>query len=216
MSRCEAVDALYQDMAARHRARFRSIHVRRRRLMLASCRRPPLLTGIRRSSRSLRLRRPRTSAAPTSSSSSPRTSSSPFPTVSPRPLARRSSLPTALPPSSKRVAHRYLLRTAGWDGVNSDGGFFDRGKNNPLLLAKSPTANQKELFFASLLFTTTIMTSNFTVLFLPFLSSSQIPFPFPVPSYVTCCTLRTNPAMQLVGVARTICIQRKKFGTERW
>jgi ribosomal protein L20A (L18A) len=28
MSRCEAVDALYQDMAARHRARFRSIHVR--------------------------------------------------------------------------------------------------------------------------------------------------------------------------------------------
>lgn len=28
MSRCEAVDALYQDMAARHRARFRSVHVR--------------------------------------------------------------------------------------------------------------------------------------------------------------------------------------------
>lgn len=28
MSRCEAVQALYQDMAARHRARFRSIHVR--------------------------------------------------------------------------------------------------------------------------------------------------------------------------------------------
>lgn len=27
MSRTEAVDALYQDMAARHRARFRSIHV---------------------------------------------------------------------------------------------------------------------------------------------------------------------------------------------
>ncbi|KAI5810319.1 ribosomal L18ae protein family [Pyronema omphalodes] len=27
MSRAEAVDALYQDMAARHRARFRSIHV---------------------------------------------------------------------------------------------------------------------------------------------------------------------------------------------
>ncbi|KAI4783858.1 ribosomal protein L18ae [Aureobasidium sp. EXF-8845] len=27
MSRCEAVDALYQDMAARHRARFRSIHI---------------------------------------------------------------------------------------------------------------------------------------------------------------------------------------------
>lgn len=28
MSRCEAVEAMYQDMAARHRARFRSIHVR--------------------------------------------------------------------------------------------------------------------------------------------------------------------------------------------
>jgi len=28
MSRTEAVDALYQDMAARHRSRFRSIHVR--------------------------------------------------------------------------------------------------------------------------------------------------------------------------------------------
>lgn len=27
MSRTEAVEALYQDMAARHRARFRSIHV---------------------------------------------------------------------------------------------------------------------------------------------------------------------------------------------
>ena len=28
MSRTDAVDALYQDMAARHRSRFRSIHVR--------------------------------------------------------------------------------------------------------------------------------------------------------------------------------------------
>lgn len=28
MSRTEAVEAMYQDMAARHRARFRSIHVR--------------------------------------------------------------------------------------------------------------------------------------------------------------------------------------------
>lgn len=27
MSRTDAVEALYQDMAARHRARFRSIHV---------------------------------------------------------------------------------------------------------------------------------------------------------------------------------------------
>lgn len=31
MSRTEAVEALYQDMAARHRARFRSIHVRLQR-----------------------------------------------------------------------------------------------------------------------------------------------------------------------------------------
>lgn len=34
MSRTEAVEALYQDMAARHRSRFRSIHVRRPRLLL--------------------------------------------------------------------------------------------------------------------------------------------------------------------------------------
>ena len=27
MSRCAAVDSLYQDMAARHRSRFRSIHI---------------------------------------------------------------------------------------------------------------------------------------------------------------------------------------------
>jgi large subunit ribosomal protein L18Ae len=28
MSRTDAVEAMYQDMAARHRSRFRSIHVR--------------------------------------------------------------------------------------------------------------------------------------------------------------------------------------------
>jgi len=27
MSRCAAVDSMYQDMAARHRARFRSVHI---------------------------------------------------------------------------------------------------------------------------------------------------------------------------------------------
>lgn len=27
MSRCDAVDSMYQDMAARHRTRFRSVHV---------------------------------------------------------------------------------------------------------------------------------------------------------------------------------------------
>ena len=31
MSRTEAVEAMYQDMAAQHRARFRSVHVRRNR-----------------------------------------------------------------------------------------------------------------------------------------------------------------------------------------
>ncbi|CAN8101321.1 unnamed protein product [Discula destructiva] len=29
MSRCEAVEAMYQDLAARHRARFRSVHILR-------------------------------------------------------------------------------------------------------------------------------------------------------------------------------------------
>lgn len=93
MSRVEAVEALYQDMAARHRARFGSIAV---------C--FPLLSNVTRleaaksnifsSNRSSRLSRSRTlraSVAPTSSSSSPRTSSSPCPTVPSSPLARRSS-----------------------------------------------------------------------------------------------------------------------------
>ena len=52
LSRAEAVESMYQDMAARHRARFGSIHVR-------------TLGGelelTIRSSRLLRLRRPRTS-----------------------------------------------------------------------------------------------------------------------------------------------------------
>ena len=99
MSRCEAVDALYQDMAARHRARFRSIHVRPG-IILALCCRPSLLTLPCRSSRSSRSRRPRTSAAPTSSSFWPRTSSSPCLTATPR-SPRRSSPPFALPPSSR-------------------------------------------------------------------------------------------------------------------
>lgn len=73
MSRTEAVEALYQDMAARHRARFRSIHV---------CTIPPLpprewqpgvasnmLTTLTRSSVSSSSRSPTMSSAPTSSSS---------------------------------------------------------------------------------------------------------------------------------------------------
>lgn len=182
MSRCEAVDALYQDMAARHRARFRSIHVRFG-IMLAPCRRPPLLTSSRRSSRSSRSRRPRISAAPTSSSSSPRASSSPFPTVSPRPPARRSSLPTALPPSSKRVAHPvYCCVLLVGNGVeNSDGRCFltVSGKNNPLLLAKSPHNGQsKRTFFSQVYFfhDTTIMIS----LTLQFLSLFSSPHSLPL------------------------------------
>ena len=41
LTRADAVKALYQDMAARHRARFRSIHVRPRlRLRLGAISRP--------------------------------------------------------------------------------------------------------------------------------------------------------------------------------
>jgi ribosomal protein L20A (L18A) len=78
MSRTDAVAALYQDMAARHRARFRSIHVSS----------PPCIIPTRidkcacRFSRSSRLRRLRTSVVPTSSSFFPRTSSFLSPTVS--------------------------------------------------------------------------------------------------------------------------------------
>ncbi|KAH9880593.1 hypothetical protein IAQ61_000887 [Plenodomus lingam] len=90
MSRVAAVDALYQDMAARHRSRFRS-------------------------SRLLRLRRPTMSADHTSSSSSSRTSSSPSPTASTRRPARRSSPPPGHPLSSKRVSH-YGVRS-GWAGT---------------------------------------------------------------------------------------------------
>lgn len=154
MSRCEAVDALYQDMAARHRARFRSIHVRLDPRQ-APCRRPPLLTSTRRSSRSLRSRRPRTSAAPTSSSSSPRTSSSPFPTVSPRPPARRSSLPTALPPSSKRVAHPvYCCVLLVGDGVwNSDWRSFLTVERIILFCSqRAPNGQSKRTFFSQVYF----------------------------------------------------------------
>lgn len=91
LSRAEAVESMYQDMAARHRARFGSIHVR-------------TLGGelelTIRSSRLLRLRRPRTSAVLTSSSSPPRTCASLCPTAA---LAlRASTLASALRRSTKR------------------------------------------------------------------------------------------------------------------
>lgn len=102
MSRTEAVDALYQDMAARHRSRFRSIQVGFRSLVIFDA----FLMRYRRSSRSSRSRRPTTSAVPTSSSSSPRTSSSLFPTASTRATPRRSSRRTGPPLSSKRFHGR--------------------------------------------------------------------------------------------------------------
>lgn len=102
MSRTEAVEALYQDMAARHRARFGSIHVRS--ITTASfpeaLNNRTFLTNPRRSSRLLRSRTPTPSAAPTSSSSSPRTSSSPCPTA-PSSLARSCTLTLAPLPSRK-------------------------------------------------------------------------------------------------------------------
>lgn len=79
MSRTEAVEALYQDMAARHRARFRSIHVRATRTLDSLGPRPIAINVLgqsdisSRSSASSSLRSPTMSSVPTSSSSSPRT-----------------------------------------------------------------------------------------------------------------------------------------------
>jgi hypothetical protein len=69
----------------------------------------------RRSSRLLSSRRPTTSAARTSSSSLSRASSSLCPTASTRRLARRSSLPSVLPLSSKRVSLSGVR--SGWAGT---------------------------------------------------------------------------------------------------
>lgn len=71
LSRADAVKSLYQDMSARHRARFRSIHVRSElfdpfNVLTCSC----------RFSVSLRLRRPMTFVVLTSSNSSRQDSNS--------------------------------------------------------------------------------------------------------------------------------------------
>jgi ribosomal protein L20A (L18A) len=96
MSRTDAVEAMYQDMAARHRSRFRSIHV---------C---PSQAGIRQPThklnRSSRSRRPTTSSAHTSSNSLPRTSNSLFLTAFP-------SLP--VPSSSPKNDHRPSTKCLG-------------------------------------------------------------------------------------------------------
>ena len=56
LTRTEAVEALYQDMAARHRSRFRSIHVRFPEPMPDAD--LPILTSSTRSSASTSSRRP--------------------------------------------------------------------------------------------------------------------------------------------------------------
>lgn len=105
LSRADAVHACYQDMAARHRARFRSVQVR---LAPAESKHSRLALELTfpsnfRSSVSPRSRRPPTSAAPTLSSSLLPTFASPFPTASSR--AAASSSPTDHRPSTKRMAH---------------------------------------------------------------------------------------------------------------
>ena len=97
VSRTLAVQSLYQDMAARHRARFRSIHVHPLPLPLlyitpffcfSNCRADSLLTF--RSSALLKSRRRRMSSVLTSDNCFQRIWNSLFLTVSPRALARRS------------------------------------------------------------------------------------------------------------------------------
>lgn len=94
MSRTDAVEALYQDMAARHRSRFRSIHVchSAEALDLLSW---TLLTYSNRSWRLSNSTRMMTLSAHTSSNSSPRSSNSLFLTVFQKHQARR-SLPTSV------------------------------------------------------------------------------------------------------------------------
>lgn len=109
MSRCEAVEAMYQDLAARHRARFRSIHVRCHEPtdVPTSGERPRSNTNVdalNRSSASSSSRRPMMSSALTSSSSSPRTSLSLCLTASQRSARRRSS-----PPPARRLSPKLVV-----------------------------------------------------------------------------------------------------------
>jgi hypothetical protein len=105
MSRTDAVEALYQDMAARHRSRFRSIHVRIAQYLIR------LLTyeAANRSSRSSNSRRLKTSSALTSSNSSPKTSNFLFLTAFPRHPAPRSLLESDHRLSTDRSGGRVLV-----------------------------------------------------------------------------------------------------------
>jgi hypothetical protein len=97
MSRTDAVEALYQDMAARHRSRFRSIHVR----WIFPLDAIDVLKFLHRFLRSLNLRRLMMSSDPTLSNSSPRTSNSLFLTVYQRHLAPSCSSESVHQPSTK-------------------------------------------------------------------------------------------------------------------
>ena len=111
MSRTDAVEAMYQDMSARHRSRFRSIHVSYIRSQVSTIHTDQTTN---RSSRLLNSRRPTTSSAPTSSNSSPRTSNSLFLTASPRQLAPSSSLASDHQPSTEQSGDRVWK----WVGIN--------------------------------------------------------------------------------------------------
>lgn len=100
MSRTDAVEALYQDMAARHRTRFRSIHVR---AQLYISIRKHANKSANRSLRSSNSRSPKMSSAHISSNSLPRTSNSPFLIAYRNRLARRSSQASDHRPSTRRV-----------------------------------------------------------------------------------------------------------------
>lgn len=93
MSRTDAVEALYQDMAARHRSRFRSIHVY---FLLSYGLRWNGLTYIFRSSKSLSLKEPMMSRGLTLNSSFKRTWSSLCHTVCLAQPARNSFTHTVL------------------------------------------------------------------------------------------------------------------------
>lgn len=137
LSRNDAVEALYSDMAARHRARFRSIHVCLRIWETTSWTHRTNFSN--RSSASLRSRRPTTSSALTSSSSSARTFPSLFPTASARFPARRPSAPRDHPPLLRVF---YVSETVGQVSAGVNYGLW---KYQLHLLNKSEQRN--ELFF---------------------------------------------------------------------
>ena len=119
LSRADAVKALYQDMAARHRARFRSIHVcvclRDISTRSAPSDRPGQYTdGSHRFSVLSRSRSRRTSAAPTSSSFWCPSSSSRSPTAS-----RRSARPSLRTGPRRSELYLYEYWVVGIPGTKT-------------------------------------------------------------------------------------------------